>query len=81
MNPITNQFKKKNQYEPMKKSLLLQEPNHEKEKKNHQRSRKIKTSEDVGVEEKKWRKMKEDGSVRKKDGLGEWMREAKGGVK
>lgn len=52
MNPITNQFKKKNQYEPMKKSLLLQEPNHEKEKKNHQRSRKIKTSEDVGVEEK-----------------------------
>lgn len=65
MNPRTYQFQKtnqyepnnksilkKNQYEPMKKSLLLQEPNHEKEKKNHQRSRKIKTSEDVGVEEK-----------------------------
>lgn len=44
MNPITNQFKKKNQYEPMKKSLLLQEPNHEKEKK---KSPKIQENQDL----------------------------------
>ena len=62
----------------------------------HYRSRKIKISEDVGIEGKKWRKMKEDGLVRKRDGLGEckrdgsmrkrdgsgeWTRKAKGGVK
>ena len=67
---------KTNQYEPMNKSLLLQEPNHE--KKNHYRSRKIKISKDVGVE---GNKIEEDGLVRKRDGLGEWMREVESVVK
>ena len=37
----------------------------------HYRSKKIKISKDVGVEGKKWRKMEEDGLVRKRDRLGE----------
>ena len=47
-------------------------------KKIHYRSRKIKISKDVGVE---GNKIEEDGLVRKRDGLGEWMREAESGVK
>ena len=60
----------------MKKSLLLQEPNHENKKKTktkkklHYRSRKIKILKDVGVEGNKWRKMGQWGR-----GMVGWVKE------